>query len=217
MSASVNQNVYVDYAARGIGKTVAGKLVAGSDDFLSAAAAEIKVHALTDLLQRFYMSGDAKFDDTDIGLTDVRKAILYARGKKHTKAIRKTVIGTAKLGLQIAAVAGGATVGSVAPVVGTLLGAAGGAVAGMGFGLAVTVADRAKRSIKGFCKHIAGTRGQHRLQAAACLMNCHVPARDWPCGANPADDALHIILGGEYEEVMAWRDVKRVAARLLSN
>ncbi|MBC7432252.1 MAG: hypothetical protein H7345_09325, partial [Rubritepida sp.] len=179
MSASVNQNVYVDYVARGIGKNLAGRLVAGSDDFLSAAAAEIKVHALTDLLQRFYMSGDAKFDDTDIGLTDVRKAILYARGKKHTKAIRKTVTGTAKLGLQIAAVAGGATIGSVAPVVGTVLGAAGGAVAGMGFGLAVTVADRAKRSIKGICKHFAGTRGQHRLQAAACLMNCHVPARDW--------------------------------------
>jgi hypothetical protein len=217
MSASVNQNVYVDYVARGIGKSLAGKLVAGSGDFLSAAAAEIKVHALTDLLQRFYMSGDAKFDDTDIGLSDVRKAILYARGKKHTKAIRKTVNGTARLGLQIAAVAGGATIGSVAPVVGTALGAASGAVAGMGFGLTVTVADRMKRSAKGIYKHFAGTRGQHRLQAAACLMHCHVKERDWACGANPADDALHIILGQEYEEVMAWSDVKRVAARLLSN
>ena len=210
-------NAYVNYAARGMGKQVASHVIAGSGDAVSAAAAQLKVHNLTKLLQRYFMAGDAEFNGNDIGITDVKQAILYARGKKQTKAVRKTVISGAKLGLQIAAVAGGATVGSVVPVAGTALGAASGVVAGMGFGFAVTAADRVKRSAKGIYKWHKGTRGQHRLQAAATLMHCHIPAFDWACGSNPADDALHVILGVDYEEVMAWKDVKRVAARLLSN
>ncbi|WP_426955956.1 hypothetical protein [Muricoccus radiodurans] len=140
----------------------------------------------------------------------MKQAILYARGKKQSKAVRKTFLAGTKLSLQVASVAGGATIGSAIPGAGTALGAAGGVVAGMGFGFTVTPADRIKRSAKGIYKHYKGTRGRHRMRAAACLMHRHVPAYDWACGANPADYALRIILGADHDEVMAWKGVMRV-------
>jgi hypothetical protein len=55
--------------------------ISGSGDTASAVTAEAKAQALDDILQEFFQSRGAPYDDSDIGITDVRKAIIYARGK----------------------------------------------------------------------------------------------------------------------------------------
>ncbi len=205
------------YAGHGAAKLVADTLIAGSGDIASSVAAEAKAQALDDILQEYFQARGYEYDGAEIGQNDVKRAIAYARGKKHTKAIRKGVIGTAKFGLQVAATAGGATIGSVVPVAGTALGAVGGAIAGKSLGVGVTIADRMKRSAKGFYKYVKGTRGAHREQAANTLMHCASPAFNWADGRNAANAALIVILGDEYDEVMEKEDVRRLAARLKSN
>lgn len=205
------------YAGRGFAKTVGGMLIAGSGDAASGIAAEAKAQALDELLQHFFHAGGLMFDDRDIGIRDVKMAIAYAKGKKHTKATRKAVLATAKFGLQIAATAGGATVGSIIPIAGTALGGLGGAIAGRSLSVGVTAVDQAKRKVKGFYKWVKGTRGEHRKQAAMTLMHCASPQFDWACGRNAADMALHVILGEEYDVVMNDDNVERLADRLKSN
>ncbi|MGG5819293.1 hypothetical protein [Falsiroseomonas sp. HW251] len=205
------------YVAHNIAKIAGSHLISGGGDAASAIVAEAKAAALQDLLQEYYQDPHYEFDGSDIDQTDVKKAIAYVRGKKHTKAIRKGVIATTKFGLQVAATVGGATVGSIVPVAGTALGGLGGAIAGAGLGTGVTVLDRMKRSTKGIYKYLKGTRGQHREQAANTLMHCASALYNWADGRNPADDALVIILQDEYDDVMAKGDVKRLAARLKSN
>lgn len=205
------------YVAHNLAKIAGSHFISGGGDAASAISAEAKAAALQEILQEYYQAPDYEFDGTDIGQTEVKKAIAYVRGKKHTKAIRKGVIATTKFGLQVAATVGGATVGSVVPGLGTAIGGLGGAVAGASLGLGVTVLDRMKRSAKGIYKHVKGTRGQHREQAANTLMHCSSAAYDWANGRNPAFDALVVILQDEFDDVMAQGDVKRLAARLKSN
>jgi hypothetical protein len=81
----------------------------------------------------------------------------------------------------------------------------------------VTIADQAKRKAKGFYKLIRGTRGEHRKQAANCLMHCTSPQFDWACGRNAADMALHVIPGEEYGAVENAHNVERLADRMKSN
>ncbi|WP_211873002.1 hypothetical protein [Plastoroseomonas arctica] len=205
------------YVGHSLAKMAGSNVISGSGDAASAISAEAKAQVLNDILQTYYQARGEEFDGREIGLTDVKRAIIYARGKKHSKAIRKGVIGTAKFGLQIAATAGGATIGSVVPVLGTALGGIGGAVAGAGLGVTVTVADRLKRSAKGIYKFARGTRGVHRLQAAATLLHCHTAQFNVASGGNPADEALAVLLGEEYGMVTRANDTERLANRLKSN
>lgn len=208
---------YSTYRGHNLAKLAGSHFLAGSGDAASAISAEAKAQALDDILQDFYQSRGEQFDDTDIGLNDVKKAIIYARGKKHTKAIRKAFIGTSKFGLQVAATVGGATVGSVVPGLGTAIGGLGGAVAGASLGIGITLLDRMKRSAKGIYKWAKGTRGEHRKQAAATLMHRSHASYDWANGRNPADEALIVILQEEYDAVMRAQDLERLANRLKSN
>jgi hypothetical protein len=205
---------YTTYYGRELKKFGASLVVAGSDDAASAAAAAMKVEELGNVLQRHFQARNMEFDGSDICIDDCRSAILYARGKKNTKAVRRAAVGTAKSALQIAAIAGGVTVGSVIPVAGNLAGAVGGAVAGSSLGAFVTVGDRLMRMGKGIYKMAAGTRGVHREQAAEALLHC---AQDGHLHRHAARWALVIILGDEYEEVMRRQDVDRLASRLKSN
>jgi hypothetical protein len=205
------------YAGRNVAKQVGGMFIAGSGDAASGVSAQAKAEALDEILQHFFHAGGLVFNDQDIGVRDVRMAIAYVKGKKSTKAKRKAVIATAKFGLQIAATAGGATIGSVIPVAGTALGAVGGAVAGASLGVTVTAADQIKRKGKGFYKWVRGTRGEHRKQAANCLMHSASPQFNWADGRNAARMALLVILGEEYDAVVGSQNVERLADRLKSN
>jgi hypothetical protein len=203
------------YAGRGIAKQVAGALIAGAGDAASSATAYAKASVLEELLQRYASRGDIEWNDKDIGDADVLQAIAYVRGKKLSKMQRKAVIGSAKFGLQVAATVGLATVGSVVPVAGTAIGAAGGFIAGRSLSVGVTIADQAKRKAKGFYKLIRGTRGEHRKQAAACLMHCATHPLGWKQAA--AIGACSVILGEEYDSVIGSHNVTRLADRLKSN
>jgi hypothetical protein len=205
------------YAGHNIAKTVGDVFIAGAGDAASGVAAEAKAQALDDILQHFFQAGGLEFNDKDIEKTDVKMAIAYVKGKKHTKAKRKAVLATAKFGLQVAATAGGATIGSIVPVAGTALGAVGGAIAGRSLGVGVTVADQMKRKAKGFYKWVRDKRGEHRKQAAMCLMHCASPQFNWADGRNAADAACSVILGEEYDAVMRSHDVQRLADRMKSN
>jgi hypothetical protein len=206
---------YTTYYTRNVVKFGASMVVSGSDDATSAAAAEWKVGELSAILQVYFQARDMEFNDTEIGIDDCRSAILYARGKKHTKAVRRAAVGTAKLGLQIAAATGAATVGTVVlPVVGTAAGGAAGFLAGASLSPVVTLADRLKRAAKGLYKMANGTRGVHREQAANTLMHC---AQNGHRLRDPARLALVVLLGEEYDEVMRTKDVDRLASRMKSN
>ena len=203
------------YAGRNVAKTVGGFFIAGSGDAASGISAQAKADVLEEIIQRFNSGADVEYKGQPIGQTDVLLAVAYARGKKRTKARRKAVIASTKFGLQVAATCGGATVGSVVPVAGTALGAVGGAVAGMSLGAGVTVLDQAKRKAKGFYKLVMGTRGEHRKQAAQCLMHCATHHLGWRQEA--ADWACQVILGEEYDAVINGHNVERLADRLKSN
>ncbi|MFT8244847.1 hypothetical protein [Roseomonas sp. BN140053] len=203
------------YTARNVLKLAAGHLVAGSGNALSAVAAETKARELDDLLQTAFQSRGESYDGSDIGQHDLKKAILFVRGKKHSKASRKVVIAGAQAALQITAAATGATLGSVVPVLGTLVGGAGGAIAGAGLGVTVTAADQVKRRAKGIYKFLRHTRGAHRNQAAATLM--FQATEGEYRNALVAKSALRIILGEEYAAVMESQNTERLADRLKSN
>jgi hypothetical protein len=203
------------YAGRNFAKTVGDVFIAGSGDAASGVAAEAKADVLEGIIQRFNSGANIEYSGQDIKETDVLLAIAYVRGKKRTKARRKAIIATSKFGLQVAATCGGATIGSVVPVAGTALGAVGGAIAGRSLGVGVTVADQTKRKVKGFYKWVKGTRGEHRKQAAGCLMHCATHQLQWR--QNAAIMACHVILGEEYDAVMGSHNVERLADRMKSN
>ncbi|HUB12992.1 MAG TPA: hypothetical protein VMB34_13645 [Acetobacteraceae bacterium] len=205
------------YAGRNFAKQVGDVFIAGSSDTASGVAAEAKAEALEEILQHFFQQGDLEYNGQDIGIRDVPMAIAYVRGKKRTKAKRKAVLATAKFGLQVAATAGGATIGSVIPIAGTALGGAGGFIAGRSLSVGVSAADQLKRKAKGFYKWVVNTRGEHRKQAAVCLMHSASPQFNWADGRNAADMACHVILGEEYGAVMGSHNVERLADRMKSN
>ena len=88
-------------------------------------------------------------------------------------------------------------------------------IAGRSLSVGVTIADQAKRKAKGFYKLIRGTRGEHRKQAAACLMHCATHPLGWKQAA--AIGACSVILGEEYDSVIGSHNVTRLADRLKSN
>lgn len=201
------------YAGLNIAKTAMSFALSGSDAMASALTADAKADMLDDILQTYFMSRGAAFEGE---IVDVRTAIIYVRGKKQTKAFRKIAIGGAKQGLQIAAVTGAATVGSIIPVLGTVAGVAGGMVAGASLGFTVTGAEHVARKTKAAWKAYHGTLGVHREQAAVMLMVRRQPLYDRADGDNPADLALRVILGREYDTIVAKGDLKRAAERMKS-
>jgi hypothetical protein len=197
---------------------VGSHFIAGSGDLASAASAHIKSELLDDILQEYFQSRGLQFNGTDISENEVPKAIAYARGKKSTKAKRKLVVGTSKFAIHTASTAAGATVGSIVPVAGTAIGAVGGFAAGGMLSFGVTLLDRIKRTGKGIYKHFKGTRGEHRQQAAACLMiNAKFPGKQKTPNSAAAEEALQVLLQQEYEQVLEAGDVERLAERLKSN
>ena len=83
----------------------------------------------------------------------------------------------------------------------------------------VTVADRGKRFGKWSYKTFRGTQGANRDRAAIALLVGHY-ADAGPHiigGRNAATLALAVILGEEFERVVASRDHHRLADRLKSN
>lgn len=207
----------MSYRARLLAKMVGSSFLAGSDDAVSSIAAAAKAHELNNLLQHYYQARGERYEGRDIARTDVKTAIVYAREKKETKAMRRGAVGVTKTSLHIATMAGGLTVGSVVPGLGNALGAVGGYVVGGGLAPVVSTLDILKQKGKGIYKHVAGTRGVHRRQAAEALMACRIPQCNLADGSNPADDALLIILGSEYEEVVSSNDISRLADRMKSN
>jgi hypothetical protein len=221
------------YLLRNIGKNASSFFLGGSGDLASAAAAHAKVAELSAILQHFFHAGDEEYDGSPISQNDMKKAILFARGKKQTKSQRAAVLGGAKFGMQVAGAVGGATVGSIVPGLGTAIGGAGGLIAGVGLGLGVTAADRLKRACKFAYKKAAGTAGVHRHQAAMCLLYMASGPGDQASGKNPALEALQILLGEEFDRVLGMQKpatpghsaeqntadgiLDRIAARMKSN
>lgn len=206
-----------------VGKAALGHLLPGGGDFISAAAAATKVALLSDILQLYFQARDEVYDEAEIGKDDVKRAILHARGKKATKYKRKLVIGGAKVGIAIGVAATGAVVGSIIPVAGTIAGGAAGLGAGTLLGGGVTVADQLKRKANGFVKYLRGRRGQHREQAAACILhNATKPAQSYNVKRTAAIEALNALLGIEAngffsDRVTPAEQVARLAARMKSN
>jgi hypothetical protein len=193
------------YLLRSIGKQAGSFFLGGSGDLASAAAAHAKVAELSAILQHFFHASGEEYDGSPISQNDVKKAILFARGKKQTKSERKAVLGGAKFGMQVAGTVGGATVGSIVPGLGTALGGAGGMIAGVGLGLGVTAADRLKRACKFASKKAVGTAGVHRHDAAMCLLYMASGPGDQAGGGNPALEALQVILGDEFDAVLSMQ------------
>jgi len=210
---------YSTYKMHNLAKLTGDHFIAGSGDIASAMVAYAKAEVLREIVQEYFQGHGKKFNGQDIGQQDVEQAILYVASKKSTKSKRKGTDGSLKFGLQMAATVGGATVGSVIPVAGTLGGAAGGAIAGASLGVGVTVRRQLVRRSKGIYKWLRSTRGEHRTQAANCLYhNCSYPNS---VKGMAAEDALRVILQDEFDEVMGWvevqRAVGRIAARMKSN
>lgn len=209
------------YTGRVLGRWTGGAVLPGSGDIASSAAAAMKNELLKQIQQEYFQDTSDYDKKSDIALNDALTAIKYARSKKLTKSYRKGVIGGVKAASFVVGAATGATVGSVVPVAGT---AAGGVIGGVGLstavGASVFTLDHLKRKTKGLYKIIKGTRGEHRHQAARALLYCQgtYNANDPKRGAST--EALHVILGEEYDEVMAMAldpCVERIADRLKSN
>jgi hypothetical protein len=196
------------------------QFIPGAGKFRSAAVAFQKCSSLEDVLQAYFQDTSA-YDGSPIDEEDSKKAIKYVISKKFRKSVRQGIKGTFILGAAIGGAAAGATAGSIIPGAGTIAGGAGGAV-GLGTlaSVSAAVVDRAARGLKGVYKSCKGTRGEHREQAARALDYC-ARMRDFfnlPYG-EAAGKALEIILGDEYEAVMATssdESIKRIAMRIKS-
>ena len=208
------------YLSRSVGKQVANHFIPGSGDFLSSATADLKDKMLSEIQQKFFQSS-ANYSGGDIGLNDALKAIQYVRSKKHTKSVRTATKGGIKFAGFVAGAVTGATLGSIIPVAGTIGGGvAGGVGAGVLVSGGVTGLDQIKQKTKGIYKFLRGTRGEHRSQAASTLLHCQASLPDGDPKSDASHEALIVILGDEYEEVMAMPAQKahdRIADRLKSN
>jgi hypothetical protein len=193
----------------------------GSGDIASSAAAALKNEQLKQIQQEYFQDTADYDKKSDIALNDALTAIKYARSKKLTKAYRKGVIGGAKAAAFVVGAATGATVGSVVPVAGTVAGGViGGAGVATAVGASVFTLDHLKRKTKGLYKIIKGTRGEHRHQAARALLYCQGTFSQNDPKQGASEEALHVILGEEYDEVMAMAldpCIERIADRLKSN
>ena len=94
--AASRAHVSMTYKAHKLARLAGSHILAGSGDAASAISAEAKALAPGDILQECFQARSEEFDGSDIGQTEVKKAILRVRGKKHTKAPRKGVIATSK-------------------------------------------------------------------------------------------------------------------------
>ena len=209
------------YRGRVLGRWAGGAVLPGSGDFVSAASANIKSDLLKEIQQEYFQDPREYDKKSDIALNDALTAIKYARSKKLTKSHRKAVLGTVKAAGFVIGAATGATLGSVVPGAGTV---AGGAVGAVGLstvvgGSAFTL-DHLKRKTKGLYKIIRGTRGEHRDQAARCLLYCQGTYSDNDPKKMAANEALIVLLDEEFGEVMAMPlndAITRIADRMKSN
>ncbi|MEO1656125.1 MAG: hypothetical protein AAFR65_00260 [Pseudomonadota bacterium] len=215
----LGKDVHTTYIPMNFAKTAASQLWAGASDAASSAKAAMKVGLLDEIAQAYFQAADEEYDGSEIELNDVKKAILYAMGKKGTKATRRAMKSTVKTGLQVAGTATGATVGSIVPVAGT---AVGGVVGGASLTSLVTPVDMLIRTTKYGYKKAMGTQGVHRSQAAASLY--YYGGLMYYAGSNETNDprryaaleALIVLLDVELESVMANQDLERIAKRLKS-
>ncbi|MEM0928076.1 MAG: hypothetical protein AAGI89_02180 [Pseudomonadota bacterium] len=215
----LGRDIHTTYLPMNFAKMAASQLWIGASDAASSAKAAIKVGLLDEIAQAYFQASDEEYDGSEIELNDVKKAILYAMGKKGTKSARRAVKATVKTGLQVVGTATGATVGSVIPVGGTVVG---GAVGGASLTSVVTPIDMLIRTTKYGYKKIMGTQGVHRSQAAASLY--YYGGLMYYAGSNETDDirryaaleALIVLLDVEIDSVMANQDLDRIAKRLKS-
>ena len=214
------KNIYVRKGAGNFVKDRAVEhFVPGIGKLRSAGMAYNKCMDLTEVLQKYFQD-TSEYDGQPIKALDVKQAIKYVISKKIRKSVRQGMKGTIIMGAAVAGAATGATVGSVIPVAGTVAGGAAGYVALSSAATAVVVGgDKLVRTLKGAYKLlIAHTRGVHREQAATSLYLCWGAREDTTYGA-AAEEALQIILGDEYDHVMAKGPqdaVIRIAQRLKS-
>lgn len=214
------RNVYTrKFAGNFLRDRATEHVVPGSGKLRSAGMAYNKCMDLTDVLQTYFQD-TTEYDGKDISPTDAKQAIKYVISKKFRKSVRQGMKGTIILGAAVAGAATGATVGSVVPGAGTVAGGAVGYVALSSAASALVVGgDRLVRTLKGAYKQfIAHTRGKHREQAALALYLCWGARSDTTYG-EAAEVALEIILGDEYDQVMAKNPadaMNRIAARIKS-
>jgi hypothetical protein len=218
-SRSAFTNVYLRKGLGNLAKDQAtGHFIPGIGKFRSAGMAYNKCLDLTDVLQAYFQDTTA-YDGSYIDPTDAKKAIKYVISKKFRKSVRQGVKGTIVLGAAVAGAATGATVGSVIPGAGTVAGGVAGCVAlSTAANTLAVVGDRMARGLKGMYKMAKGTRREHRDQAATALYVCWGARADTTYGA-AAEQALEIILGDEYEKVMAKGPqdaMTRIAMRIKS-
>lgn len=195
-----------------------GSFVPGFGKFRSAAVAYDKCIRLEAVLQA-YFHDISSYDGTNINENDSLKAIKYVISKKINKAARRGMQGGLIFGAAVAGAATGATAGSIVPVLGTV----GGGIAGLvaletAASGAVGVVDLAARGFKAAYKSLKGTRGEHREQAARALDHC-ARTREGTTYGMAAEEALEIILGEEYQRVMAKSSddaIERIAQRIKS-
>ena len=109
------------YLGSSVAKMAGNHFIPGSGDAVTSITARAKSDLLRDILQT-YFHDNAVYKGGDIPLNDAKQAIKYARSKKLTKSNRKAVIAGAKFVGFVAGAATGATIGSVVPVAGTVVG-----------------------------------------------------------------------------------------------
>lgn len=205
------------YASHNVAKMAVSHFIPGAGEFASMAAAMLKCGDLEAILQRYFRNS-RNYTGGDIDQNDVELAIKYVVSKKSTKSGRKAFIATAKVTAAVVGTLSGATLGSVIPVAGTAAGGAAGYVAGASVGTLVTAGHWGLRSMKKCYKWFRGTQGKHREQAAEALFYNATTQFNTEMKRCAAMEALMIILGAEFESVMAQTNPrKRIAQRLKSN
>jgi hypothetical protein len=209
------------YTGRVLGRWAGGALLPGSGDFVSSASAALKNEMLKRIQQEYFQDTSDYDKRSDIALNDPLMAIRYARSKKLSKSHRKAVLGGVKAAGFVVGAATGATLGSVVPVAGTVAGgAAGGVALSTVVGASAFTLDHMKRKTKGLYKFLKGTRGEHRHQAAKCLLHCQQTLTAADPKQQASDEALRVLLGEEFDAVIAMspaEQVERLADRMKSN
>ena len=203
---------YQTYWGRNIAKKGFDKLT-GLDvgGVMSAVAAMDKSNQLKYVAQRHFQN-TREYMGEELTPYDVRLAIMYAAKKKGTKGSRNATVSGLKNVAAISGAVAGSVLGSVVPVAGTIAGAASAARVGKG---SVDVGYRLFRGLKACYKKIRRTQGVNRKKCANILFGWAM-RRENSKNAVAARDALRLLLGAEYRQVMLAEDVDRIVARLAS-
>lgn len=116
---------------------VANNIIHGGGDALAAADAAEKAIKLGDILQKLCHNRNIKFNKREISREDVVSAISWAKENEEGKASYFGGKATAKFAVGAGLMGAGAAGGSIVPVAGTILGAAGGHIGGLVVGGAI--------------------------------------------------------------------------------